>query len=852
MGLCQPLGGIGRKNFLIFLVWNFIFSTKHFGNVRLRNKMSFLTWYFNQGLRGYFRIWNNFLWFSLHILSTKRLFQTLFSPWKRSVLPKDWEGFHPLKAFARLMAEAYFRFFGGLVRLVLVFFGLLFFLFVFILGLFFLAVWILFPLLFFGSLAGLLFQPIPFLSALFIILIFGIAVYFSFKNDHRQEYIKMNLMELSKQDFFYRILQRVGLPVDISSKEVFGKLAGLDEYLPSIGLNREEFQKIISWEIEHQRKIENYRRFWTREFLQKIPPLFRYLNYGYTFNLNKYAQEISRYNLSESSDFDLINYEREMELMINALTRKDQNCVLLYGSPGVGRSSIVNYLTKMIREQKAGYFLNYRRIMQINLLEVLAERNQEDEAADNFLHTIFKEAAFAGNIILVMNNFENYFDDGNTLAKNIASIMQEYLFWPSFSFVATADTVIFHDKIEPHRSFIKNLETIEVKEPEENDAIEMLFKRYGELDEKGKLMSYQTIREIVKRSDDLGKITPLPGRAVSLFEKVLRFWKSHPEKELNPELVNDYIELKTGVPQGDISNSEKKQLLNLEEHLHKRIIGQDEAIQKVAQSIRQARTLVGDDKKPVGAFLFIGPTGVGKTETAKALAETYYKNENNMVRFDMNEFSSADSIINLIGSYENKIQGQLISKVKDNPFSVILLDELEKADKQIHDIFLQALDEGYLLDAFGDKVSLKGNIIIATSNAGSEIIKMMIEEKEEPDKIKEQLVDYLIDKGIFKTEFINRFDAVVFFKPFSDKQLRDVVKLMLSNFSKKLKTEQNIQVDYEEAVVEKIIQQGYDPVFGARSVKRYLNDKIKNIVADKLLVNTEKIDRIFISSDDVR
>ena len=191
-------------------------------------------------------------------------------------------------------------------------------------------------------------------------------------------------------------------------------------------------------------------------------------------------------------------------------------------------------------------------------------------------------------------------------------------------------------------------------------------------------------------------------------------------------------------------------------------------------------------------------------------------------------------------------------KFKDNPFSVILLDELEKADKQIHDIFLQALDEGYLLDAFGDKVSLKGNIIIATSNAGSEIIKMMLEEKEEPDKIKEQLVDYLIDRGIFKTEFINRFDAVVFFKPFSDKQLRDVVKLMLSNFSKKLKTEQNIQVDYEEAVVEKIIQQGYDPVFGARSVKRYLNDKIKNIVADKLLVNTEKIDRIFISSDDVR
>jgi ATP-dependent Clp protease ATP-binding subunit ClpA len=810
--------------------------------------MSFLVWYFNQGLRGYFRIWNNFLWFSLHIFSTKRLFQTLFSPWKRSVLPKDWEGFHPLKALTRSIADTYFRFFGGLVRLALIFFGLLFFLFVFILGLFFFVVWMLFPLLFLGSLAGLIFQPVPFLSVLFTILLFGVVVYFSFKNDHRQNYIKMNLEELSKQDFFYCILQRIGLPTDISSKELLGKLSDLDNYLPSVGLNREEFQRIVNWEIEHQKSIEHLRRFWTKEFLQKIPPFFRYLNYGYTLNLNKYAQELSKDDLSA---LDLINYERETELTINALTRKDQNCVLLYGSPGVGRSSIISYLARLIREQKAGDFLNYRRIMQINLLEVLAERTQENEIADNLLHDIFKEAAFAGNIILVMSNIENYFDNENVLAKNIASIMQDYLSWPSFSFVSTADTVAFHDKVEPHRSFIKNLETIEVKEPEENDVIEMLFKRYRDLDGEEKLISYQTIREVVKKSDDLGKITPLPGRAASLFEKVLRFWKSHPERGLDPELVNDYIELKTGVPQGDISGSEKKQLLNLEEHLHKRVIGQDEAIQKVAQSIRQARTFVGDDKKPVGTFLFIGPTGVGKTETAKALAETYYKNENNLVRFDMNEFSSADSIINLIGSYENKIQGQLASKIKDNPFSVVLLDELEKANEQVHDIFLQALDEGYLLDAFGEKISFKGNIIIATSNAGSEIIKRLVEENEEPAKIKEKLLDHLIDGGVFKTEFINRFDAVVFFKPFSLDQLKKVTALMLNDLSLKIKEEQNILVEYEQGVIEKNITDGYDPVFGARSIKRYLNDKIKNIIADKLLANNKKIDRVFVSSKDV-
>ncbi len=304
-----------------------------------------------------------------------------------------------------------------------------------------------------------------------------------------------------------------------------------------------------------------------------------------------------------------------------------------------------------------------------------------------------------------------------------------------------------------------------------------------------------------------------------------------------PKHVQEVISLRTKVPVQKAGGVEKDVLLNLESMLHQRIIGQDEAIRGLSDAMRRARSGVRSEKKPIGTFLFLGPTGVGKTETTKALAAIYFGDEKRIIRFDMSEFQEVHSINRLIGDQDLSEGGLLTEAVIANPFSLILLDELEKAHPKVMDLFLQVFDEGRLTDHAGRTVSFVNTIIIATSNAGAEHIREITKAGSNLTESKTALLDFLQKQGIFRPEFLNRFDEVIVFRPLSEQELSQVAVLLLHELNDRL-AEKDVAVNITADLAMAVARGGYSPEFGARPLRRFIQEHIENYIARGLLSGT--------------
>ena len=266
--------------------------------------------------------------------------------------------------------------------------------------------------------------------------------------------------------------------------------------------------------------------------------------------------------------------------------------------------------------------------------------------------------------------------------------------------------------------------------------------------------------------------------------------------------------------------------------MHKRLINQEEAVREVASALRRARAEVNVRPGPIGSFLFLGPTGVGKTETSKALAAIYFGSEGRIIRLDMSEFQNVEDVKRFIGSEQEP--GLLTTPVRDAPFSLVLLDELEKAHPNILNLFLQVLDEGWITDGLGRKIDFKNTIVIATSNAGAEMIRQMVREGKDEAALKRELQDYVLKEGIFRPEFVNRFDGVVVFKPLSKQNLLDIAHLQLIKLAKNL-ADKGIKMEITKELKEKIVELSYSPQFGAREMKRVLQNNIEDTLAKAML-----------------
>lgn len=503
--------------------------------------------------------------------------------------------------------------------------------------------------------------------------------------------------------------------------------------------------------------------------LVKAGSIGKQWSYAYTPFLDKHSRELHR-----GKEIKLFGRQDEIEQIERILARSKQDNVLLVGEPGVGRKSVIKGLAQKISWGLSLRKLNNRRVLKLNIAGL--KKDQLEQALD--------QSAKAGNIILVIDNFDKYLEFQN--------IIMPYLQADELQIIAITDYDGLHYHLKPLPGLLNLFEKVEVSELDDKQILKILEQ---EVKQNKIKITKKELLEIIKKSNQYIQHTPQPEKSLDVLEEL-----SVLKKQIKTSDVDQLISQKTEVPIGEIAKHEKEKLLNLEIILHKRIINQEKAIQVISQSMRRARAGISSNKKPIGTFLFIGPTGVGKTETCKALAFAYFGREERMIRFDMSEFQEISAI--------NRLINLLIKNIEQDPFSLLLLDEFEKANKNILNVFFQILDEGRLTSESGRIISFRNAIIIATSNA---------------------------QKSDFSKPLLNRFDAIVDFEELSQEHIRKIAELMLNNLNKRLQSEKKISFKITQALINKLVELGYNPEFGARPMRRVIQDKIENQIADKVL-----------------
>jgi ATP-dependent Clp protease ATP-binding subunit ClpC len=608
----------------------------------------------------------------------------------------------------------------------------------------------------------------------------------------------------------------------------------LKDFLIEYGLKSEDLKEVYEWIDYLEKEFLESKKFWKWENLIKKGRLGREWTAGYTILLDQYSFDVTK-AMKYQGFRRIFAHEKEVKTMEAILASPEKNDVLIVGEAGTGRRSMIEFLANDLALGKSLPQLNFKRVVYLDLPKIISETETTEEA-EKILDQIFKEAAFAGNVILVINNIHQYVGvetERKLGIVEISGILSSYLQLPNFCCIGITTYEGLHKNLEQRPMLLEAFEKIEVKEVSEWETLKILEDRALRLEAKYKVFfTFPAIKGIVSLCSKYLPAIPFPEKAIDVIDELAVLASQRKEKIVFLKDVERVVERKAKVPIGEIEEAEKRKLLRLEELIHQRIIDQEEAVKEVSEALRRARAEITVRKGPIGSFLFLGPTGVGKTETAKALAEIYFGSEEKMIRLDMSEFQNLSDIPRLLGGPGE--EGLLTTPVRERPFSLLLLDEFEKAHPKILNLFLQVFDEGHLTDGMGRKVSFKNTIIIATSNAGAEIIWEKLRETQRLEIIKEELLSYLIQNKIFTPELLNRFDGVIIFKPLTKESLLKIAELLLKKIQMRLK-EKEIDFVITESLKEKIVELSYDPKFGAREMQRVIQEKVGNVLAKAIL-----------------
>jgi ATP-dependent Clp protease ATP-binding subunit ClpE len=598
----------------------------------------------------------------------------------------------------------------------------------------------------------------------------------------------------------------------------------------------------------------------------------------------------------------VIGRDKEIERVIEILNRRNKNNPVLIGEPGVGKTAIVEGLALRIAEGNVPAKLLNKEVYLLDVASLVANTGIRGQFEER-MKQLIAELQHRKNIILFIDEIhllvgagsaEGSMDAGNILKPALARGELQ---------VVGATTLKEYRQIEKDAALERRFQPVMVHEPTIEQAIEIL-KGIQEKYEQFHQVKYtdEAIKACVTLSHRYIQDRFLPDKAIDLLdeagskvnlrtgptdekqiqERLLQLAKEKEKaaKEENYELaaklrdeelklekqlenktdaekaivdvadIQKIIEEKTGIPVGKLQASEQAKMKNLEENLAKKVIGQAEAVKKVAKAIRRSRAGLKAKNRPIASFLFVGPTGVGKTELTKTLAEELFGSKDAMIRLDMSEYMEKHSVSKLIGSPPGYVgheeAGQLTEKVRRNPYSIILLDEIEKAHPDVQHMFLQILEDGRLTDSQGRTVSFKDTVIIMTSNAGVTDKKITVGFGKENSRT--SILDSL--SSYFKPEFLNRFDAIIEFKPLEKEHMLQIVELMLDELKATLK-EEGIQVDISQEAKEKLAEIGYHPAFGARPLRRAIQEHVEDQIAD-LLLDEDEVKQIFITVENDR
>ncbi len=616
-------------------------------------------------------------------------------------------------------------------------------------------------------------------------------------------------------------------------KLIYENDGDLRDFLFKKGIGENEFVGAMSWVVNKNRKMIEKERFWSRDNLGRIAGIGKNWSYGETYTLDKYG-----YDLTESvKEYESV-YQKSKEKVItrleSVLVRGNGSNAIIVSDDEASRTDVVTMLAQMINTGKSLIKLQHKRVFLINP-NLIIENSSDKISFEREFSLMLMEAERAENVVLVIPAFSAFIKSATTIGVDVLTLIVPFIHSPFIHIVGLDSKKDYYDFLGNKSTITENFEMIATDNGDDGSLILMLIEETEELESKGNIMiTYPALLAIVDSAKKYFEEALKATKSKEILIETVGLVLNQGRKIVLKSDVMSLVEVETGIPTTAPTGKEKEILLHLKALLQERIIGQDEACEVVAEALKRGRAGVGNPNKPIGTFLFLGPTGVGKTETVKALADTMFESENNISRFDMSEYRDYSATDRLVGSFNSDQLGSLSLALREKPYGVLLLDEFEKTTPDILNLFLRIFDEGVFTDAHNSKVSAKNNVIIATSNAGSEIIWDIIRSGGKLEDEKSRVIDTIIASGVFKPELLNRFDAVVLFHPLQPTDLEKIAKLMMNKFANRMK-ERGIIVHSTPEFINYLVAKGNDPKFGARPMNRAIEDDVERYVADRII-----------------
>lgn len=585
---------------------------------------------------------------------------------------------------------------------------------------------------------------------------------------------------------------------------------------------------VSDWYIAKRRKD----MWWSRESLARIPSIGRDWSYGKVFLLEKYGYSIDQDDTYISLGDKWRLYADTVEQLENILVKESGNNILLIGKHEFHAREIVSALAKTVINGTSLPPLEDKRFFILDGVKII-DAMKDKTRFETVLHNVFAQSSRAGNIVLVIPRFVEFAESAHALGSDIHDLLNRALSSSTLQVITLAHTSGYHSTLETQRELLHHFEKITIPDVADTQLIHIAFAEASYLERRYKV--FFTYQSLVTATESVIRFFTEEEPAVrlkELLQDVVVAALTHGNHTLTVEHVNSVVATKTGIPQGEASADEVEVLKTLEDKMKTAIIGQDAVVTSIVSALKRNRAGISSTNRPIGSFLFLGTTGVGKTETVKALARFYFNNENAITRFDMSEFSGDESVAILIG--HGREPGRLTSLLRDRQYGIVLLDEFDKASPRVHDLFLQIFDEGFITDGKGDKVNARNSMFIVTSNAGSQFISQATMQGEDVASQKDLVVNHLITKNAYRAELLNRFDDIIIFNPLGNDELKQIAHIQIKALNGRLHSK-SLTIEVSDDLLEYLVSRGNDVRFGAREMNRVIREVLEVKIADAIL-----------------